>query len=185
MASRNIFLTERGFGNPKKGSATIICGKQGQPLPMRLLTLPNNNIGGEVIIVPNRNSSARSYITTEEIVYEIQLNQDGSLGTIRIREFAIINNEIIVDICETAFVVDNKGMKLVHSEGMENSQKADDLLNGVLGNAFVAALKRASIAKPGELFFGIIAKDGSHQKRTWFDKTSLKPKEEVLVAVSQ
>lgn len=186
--SKNLFLSERGFGSLARGQATVICGGEGQPLPMRLITLPDGNIGGELIVVSERDVHARSYITTELVLYELQVILNQSLGTVRIRQIFPSNKplgfgedpeeRIKIFIYETAFIREDEGLRLVHSEGMQGMEEADLMINGVLNKAFVAALERATTKKPDRLFYGIIAVDGTHQKRKWYTK---KDKQEVTV----
>lgn len=175
MASKNVFLTERGFGNSRSGNATIICGANGQMLNLRLLTLPNKSIGGELVIVPleERKEGSKSYINSQEMVYEISLNRKGSGGTFRIREIDAQN--MSVKIMESGFIIQTSDSKVrfVNSDGMPSSQVANELAGGLLWDAFYAAYKRSETEKPDGLFYGRMAPDGEHQERVWFNKNKV------------
>ena len=181
MASKNVFLTERGFGNSRSGKTTVISGAKGQMLNLRLLTLPNKSIGGELVIVPleERKEGSKSYINAEALVYEISLNRKGSGGTFRIREIDARN--MSVRIMESGFIIqasDGK-VRFVNSDGMPSSETANELASGLLWDAFLAAYKRSEMEKPNGLSFGRMAPDGEHQERVWFNKN--KKVEVVLV----
>jgi hypothetical protein len=182
MASRNVFLTERGYGSQRSGNATVICGSEGQMLNLRLLTLPNKSIGGELVIVPlsERKDGSKSYINSQELVYEISLNRKGSGGTFRIRE--IDANSMSVKIMESGFIIQNSdgNVRFVDSDGMPSSETANELIQGKLWNAFSAAFKRSTLEKPNGLSYGKIAPDGEHQERSWFKKEQEKEKVPVI-----
>lgn len=177
MASKNVFLTERGYGSQRSGNATIICGSEGQMLNLRLLTLPNKSIGGELIIVPlsERKDGSKSYINSQELVYEISLNRKGSGGTFRIREIDAYT--MSVKIMESGFIIQNSdgNVRFVDSDGMPSSETANQLVQGKLWDAFSAAFKRSTTEKPNGLFYGKIAADGEHQERFWFKKKQEAP----------
>ena len=178
MASRNIFLTERGFGGKNHGEAVIIAGSKGQALPLRLVITPNGSIGGQLTIVPlleRDPKRSKSDINTEPVVYELKVIRNTasiSGGTVRVK---IIDCEtMVVNMAEIGFSYDPRSgaTSFVGGLGLNESEKADELLMGILYPAFCAAMDRAAEYRPGKLFYGLQASNVPPIKREWFNKVT-------------
>jgi hypothetical protein len=194
MASKNIFLTERGFGSSRHGEATVIAGPNGEPLTLRTVITPNKAVGGQLTIVPlleRDEKRSTSDINTKEEVYEIKIVRNTAAmsgGTVRIKK--IDAKTMSVQMYEVGFTENSKGaVQFIESIEMEGSLTAKTLLNDLLFNAFNAAMNRASVYRPDKLFYGKQATDVAPIEKKWFDKTLGKeveerPKHNILQEVS-
>ena len=176
MTTRNVFFTERGFGNSHSGRSHVIAGPNGEPLPLRIVTLclpkPNGSIGGELVIVPlaDRNPRSKSCINNKEIVYEISIDRTENFSNIQIRQINARTME--TEIYHTAFMPGSNGEgRFIESEGMKDSNKAKELLTTILTDAVNQALKRSYNSMPEKLYYGTIATDAKPIKRELFDKS--------------
>ena len=170
MASAKITLSEKGFGTGKKGSSTILTNKFGEPLNLKLVTLPNGIIGGQIIIVPisQVREKHKSFINTSEEVYEVRFNHQQNVGTITIRHFNC--SDLTHDAYEAGIVLSDNSCRIMSSHGMNNSEKAEGLLQGILSNAWQAALNRAFDPNPDHMYYGKLAVDGGFTKLEYFAK---------------
>lgn len=171
MASVKITLSEKGFGSLKKGAATVLTDRSGEPLNLRLVTLPNGHIGGQAIIVPlaQIRDKAKSFINTSEEVFEVKFSHQQSVGTITIRHFDC--TELIHDTYEAGIVLSNSSCRIMSSHGMKHSERAEELLQGILSNAWQAALNRAFDPNPDKIYYGKLAVDGGFTQLQYFDKS--------------
>lgn len=170
MASEKITLSEKGFGTPERGASTVLADKNGEPLTLRLVTLPDGNIGGQCVIVPlpSLRPGAKSYFNVSEEVFELKFDHKQGVGMITIRHFDC--NEFIFDTYESLVCIQDNECKLVGSSGMKNSERAKSLLEGILFNAYTALIDRAFNKTPGKLFYGKPALDGGFLKLSYMPK---------------
>jgi hypothetical protein len=170
MASNKIVLSEKGFGSSRKGSSTILTDKNGEPLSLRLVTLPNGHIGGQCIVVPiaQIRERAKSFINTSEEVFEIKFLHQQNVGTISIRHFDA--NDLYFDTYEAGIVLSDSSCRIMSSHGMKNSEKAEELLQGILSDAWQAGLNRAFDPNPDKIYYGKLAMDGGFSKLEYFSK---------------
>lgn len=174
MATRNIFLEERGFGSVSHGEATGIAGADGQMLSLRHVIMPDNSMGGQLTIVPlkERNTNSPSNINSEESVYEIKVVRNSerlSGGSVRIRQIDCITME--ASMFDASYFYESGGnVSFVSGAGMRYADTAIELLTGVLSEAFHAVLDRANNPKGQKLYFGILATDVAPLRKQWFNK---------------
>jgi hypothetical protein len=173
MASTKLTLSEKGFGTSKKGASTILADTEGKPLTLRLVTLPNGHTGGQSILVPINQirENKKSFINTSTEVFEIKLNHQQNVGTVTVRHFDCEN--LNYDVYEAGIVLENSFCRILSSHGMNKSERAKELLEGILWDAYQAALTRAFDPNPDKIYFGKLAMDGGFTKLEYFDK---KPK---------
>ena len=177
MASKNIFLTERGFGTSKHGEAVIIAGPNGEPVTLRTVITPNKSIGGQLTIVPLKERDVKrstSDINDKEVIYELKINRNTAAmsgGTIRVKKIDAINMEI--QMFEIGFSCSKSGeTQFIESMEMENSEMAKSLLSGILFNAFSAGLDRAEQYRPDRLYYGMQATDVAPIQKKWYNKAT-------------
>ena len=183
MASRNIFLTERGFGGRNHGEAVVIAGEKGQPLPLRLVITPNTAVGGQLTIVPLLERDPKrstSDINTEKTIFELKVVRNTAAisgGTVRVK--IIDCTSMVIEMAEIGFSYDPKTGRtsFIGGLGLNESEKADTLLSGILYEAFCAALDRANEYRPGKLYYGIQATDVAPIQKKWFNKETGKEQE--------
>lgn len=181
--NKNLYLRERGFGKAQFGESVIIVGHEGQRLTLRLVTFPDGNKGGELVVPPTSElkKNPKSFINTQGTVYEIKVTRytknKKTDGPIRIRKIDPTNNTI--EFYESFFEInENDEFTFIESSGFKNAEEAKALITGILWEAFNSALQRASTPKPNGLFYGSIAKDASPLVLEKFEKT----KQEVAVS---
>lgn len=165
MSNEKVHLTEKGFGNPLKGAASIVCGDNGEPLTLRLLVLPDGAIGGVVTLLPNEQWEAEKVKSfMPKSAFYLALKRNGTLGTVNVKHY----NGIEIDTeVEVAFIYDQEQIKFVCSDGMKGSEEAKELLNERLWNPLIKALQRSYDLKSDKLYYGNIASDASVMKMTF------------------
>jgi hypothetical protein len=171
MASTKIKLSEKGFGEPGKGCATILADANGQPLTMKLVALPNGMTGGQVLLIPLKSIVSRymrTFVNTSEEVFEIKVEHKQNVGTVTVRHFEC--EELNFDTYQAGIVVESARVRILSSHGMPNSDKAKEILNGFLFKAFEAAIDRAFTPNPDRMFYGKLAMDGGFTKLEYFEK---------------
>lgn len=156
-----VKLQEKGFGGPKFGTACIVCGMEGEVLSMRLNTLPNGAIGGDILLIQDSHlqGSRKSYMhKSARHIFVNRYNKD--LATVKILTY---EDDGMMHQMECGASIGAEIVSFFSSDGMENSEEAKELLKSVLFIPFIAALNRSNNAAPDKMYHGKLAEDGKHQ----------------------
>lgn len=154
----NLMLQEKGFSaDPANGKAIVLADEDGKKFNLRIATLPNGVIGGE-LVVPRLDTvrpNSKSYINKSPVVYEITLKRKGCLGNFSIRA---INAQTFAEEHQSgSFLVSESGE--VRQLGTEYPEFLQD--------AILSAYERSLEGCPGRLFYGEVATDGRPIERHW------------------
>ena len=157
--SGKVHLTEKGYGSTLKGKVSIVCGINGEVLPLRLLTLPDGKIGGVCTLIPSESWDERKVKSfMPKAAWLIAMDRNQNIGTITLEKYEGIQ---LVKKLRTAFVWNGKDLTFMESDGMDGSEEAIKLLNESLWDAVSKAFQRSFDAQPDHLFYGRIAMDAS------------------------
>jgi len=152
-----VHLTEKGYGSSLKGKVSIVCGAEGEAIALRLLTLPDGKTGGVATMLPSESwdkNRVKSFMPKS--AWLLAMNRNQNIGTISLKLYEGV--ELVKDF-ETAFSFNGKDLSFLESDGMNGSQEAVSLLNGILWNAISRAFQRSFDPEPNHLFYGKVAMD--------------------------